>query len=147
MWDEISSPKDAEGDKVHDDIDAPNDDSDGAEDDSGHQVHLDILAHPEDNSKEGDNVGEWPDHGPDGVTRDGADDAAEGVDGPEEDHQERGVLHTEVEIKHEAKLLQTWGLGDFVNETHNNVFCLYFLQMTFMLEYFRQSWFHSVTCN
>ena len=112
------SPKDAEGDKVHDDIDAADDDSDGAEDEGGHQVHLVILVQSKDNSEEGDNVGNWPDHGPDGVPGDGADDATEGVDGPEEDHEEGGVLDTEVEIKHEAELLNTRRLWDFVNDTH-----------------------------
>ena len=77
-WLKNYSPEDAEGDKVHDDIDAPDDDSDGAEDEGGHQVHLDILAQPEDNSEEGDNVGNWPDHGPDGVLGDEGNDVAEG---------------------------------------------------------------------
>ena len=117
------SPKDAEGDKVHNDIDAADYDSNGAEDEGGYQVHLVILVQPKDNSDEGDNVGDWPDHGPDGVPGDGADDATEGVDGPEKDHQEGGVLYTEVEIKHEAELLKTRRLGDFVNNTHLLFLC------------------------
>ena len=117
------SPKDAEGDKVHNDIDAADYDSNGAEDEGGYQVHLVILVQPKDNSDEGDNVGDWPDHGPDGVPGDGTDDATEGVDGPEKDHQEGGVLYTEVEIKHEAELLKTRRLGDFVNNTHLLFLC------------------------
>ena len=50
----INSPEDAERDKTHDHIDAPDGYSDGAEDNGGYK---DILAQPEDNSEEGDKVG------------------------------------------------------------------------------------------
>ena len=74
----INSPEDAERDKIHDHIDAPDSYSDGAEDNGGYKVILDILAQPEDNSEEGDKVGNWPDHGPDGVLVDEGNDVAEG---------------------------------------------------------------------
>ena len=51
------SREDAKGSKVNDDVDAPDDNSDGAEEEGRHKVHLYVLAHPVHDTKEGDDVG------------------------------------------------------------------------------------------
>ena len=107
------SPEYAQCYEVDDAIDDTDDDRDGDQDDCGQQEGLHSLLHPVDDAEEGHDVGQGPDQAP----NDAADIAvtcedSDGVDDPQHDQEDGGVLDAEVEIKREAELLKS-------NSIHN----------------------------
>ena len=119
------SPEYAQCYEVDDAIDDTDNNGDGDQDDCGQQECLHRLLHPVDNAEEGDDVGQGPDQAPDEVAAAEVDDDTDGVDDPQRDEDEGGVLDAEVEIEHEAELFQTWRFGNFVHDSRHGCFVLF----------------------
>ena len=119
------SPEYAQCYEVDDAIDDTYDDRDGDQDDCGQQEGLHRLLHPVDDAEEGHDVGQGPDQAPDEVAAAKVDDDTDGVDDPQHNQDEGGVLDVEVEIKHEAELLQTWRFRNFVHDSRHGCFVLF----------------------
>ena len=119
------SPEYAQCYEVDDAIDDTDDNRDGDQDDCGQQEGLHRLLHPVDDAEEGHDVGQGPDQAPDEVAAAEVDDDTDGVDDPQRNEDEGGVLDAEVEIKHEAELLQTRRFRNFVHDSRHGCFVLF----------------------
>ena len=110
---QFTLPKYAECYEIDYAIDDSNNNENWDQDYCWQQEGLSCLLHPVDDAEEGGDVGEGPDQAPD----DAADIAvtcedSDGVDDPQHDQEDGGVLDAEVEIKHKAELLKS-------NSIHN----------------------------
>ena len=119
------SPEYAQVYEVDDATNDNDENGDGDQDDCGKQEGLHRLLHPVDDAEQGDDVGQAPDQGPDEVAAAKVDDDTDGVDDPQHNQDEGGVLDVEVEIIHEAELLQTRRLRNFIHDSRHDCFVLF----------------------